>query len=68
MIWLLVLRLGSVYDRIDAMFDHYFDWSLKEATRIRVRTGKRLKITELSETLKSFESFLCISQNKELSK
>ena len=63
-----VLRIGLIYDRIDAIFDHYLDWSFKEATRIRGGTGKRFRVTDLSNIPKSFESFLCISQNKKLSK
>ena len=59
-----VLRLGSGYDRIDAVFDRYFDQSLKVATRISRGTGPRFKITELSEIPKNFERFLHISQNK----
>ena len=52
------------YDRIDAVFDRYFDRSLKEATRISRGTGTRLKITELCGIPKNFESFLHVSQNK----
>ena len=59
-----LLRLGSGYDRIDAVFDRYFDQSLKKATRISRGTGTRFKITELSEIPKNFESFSYISQNK----
>ena len=59
-----VLRLGSGYDRIDAVFDRYFDRSLKEATQISRGTGTRFKITEFSEIPKNFERFLNTSQNK----
>ena len=59
-----VLKQGSGYDRIDAVFDRYFDRSLKEATRIRRGTETRLKITELCGIPKNFESFLHVSQNK----
>ena len=59
-----VLKQGSGYDRIDAVFDRYFDRSLKEATRISRGTGTRLKITELCGIPKNFESFLHVSQNK----
>ena len=40
-----VLRLGSGYDRIDAVFNHYYDLSLKEAKQISKGTGTRFKIT-----------------------
>ena len=45
-----VLRLGSGYDRIGAVFDHYFDWSLKGANRISRGTGASFKITEISKS------------------
>ena len=63
-----VLRIDLIYDRIDAIFDHYLDWSFKEATRITVGAGKRFRFTDLSKILKSFERFLYISQNKKISK
>ena len=59
-----VLKQGWGYDRIDAVFDRYFDRSLKEATRISRGTETRLKITELCGIPKNFESFLHVSQNK----
>ena len=59
-----VLRLGSGYDRIDAVFDRYFNRSLKEATQISRETGTRFIITKHSEIPKNFEIFLHISQNK----
>ena len=59
-----LLRLGSGYDGIDAVFDRYFDRSLKEATRISRGTRRRFKISELSEIPKNFRSFSHISQNK----
>ena len=60
----MILRLASSYDRIDVVFDRYFDRSLKEVTRISRGTGTRFKITELPKIPKNFESFLHISQNK----
>ena len=59
-----VLKHGSGYDRIEAVFDQYFDRSLKEATRISRGTATRPKITELRGIPKNFESFLHVSQNK----
>ena len=61
-----VLKQGSGYDSIDAVFDRYFHRSLKEATRISRGSGKRLKITELCGIPKNFlhESFLHVIQNK----
>ena len=59
-----VLKQGSGYDRIDAVFDRYFDRSLKEAARISRGTGTRLKITGLCGIPKNFVSFLHVSQNK----
>ena len=56
-----VLKQGSGYDRIDAVFDRYFERSLKDTTRISKGTGTRLKITELCSFPKSF---LHVSQNK----
>ena len=50
-----VLKQGSRYDRIDAVFDWYFDRSLKEATQISTGIGTRLKITELCDIPKNFE-------------
>ena len=66
MIWLLFYTtsyLDLVRARIDTVFVHYFDRSLKEATQIRSKWNK-IKISELSEIPKNFESFLHISQNK----
>ena len=45
---LAVLRLGSVYNKIDAVFDRYFDRSLKEATLISGGNA-----TKLSKSLNS---------------
>ena len=59
-----LLKQGLGYDRIDAVFDRYFDRSLKEATRISRGLGTKLKITELCGIPKNFESFLHVSQNK----
>ena len=52
-----VLRIGLIYGRIDAIFDHYLDWSFKEATRITGGARKRFRFTDLSKNPKSFESF-----------
>ena len=43
-----ILRLGSVYNKIDAVFDRYFDRSLKEATLISGGNA-----TKLSKSLNS---------------
>ena len=51
-----ILRLGSGYDRIDAVFDRYFDPSLK-AAQISRGTGTRFKTTELSEIPKTSKVF-----------
>ena len=59
-----VLTLGSGYERINAVFNRYYDRSLKEVKHISRGTGTKFKITELSEIPKNFESFLHISQNK----
>ena len=61
-----VLRQGSGYNRINVVFDCYFNQSLKEATRISGGTGTRFKITELLEIPKNFGSFLHISQKKNI--
>ena len=45
-----VHRLGSGYDRIDAVFDHYFDRGLKGANRISRGTRASFKIPEISKS------------------
>ena len=52
-----VLRIGLIYDRIDAIFDHYLHWSFKEAARITGGARKRFRFTDLSKNPKRFESF-----------
>ena len=59
-----VLRLGSDYERIDLVFDCYFNWTLKEVTRISKGIGARFQITELPEIPKYFENLLHINQNR----
>ena len=59
-----VLRLGSDYERIDLVFDCYFNWTLKEVTRISKGTGARFQIIELPEIPKHFENLLHINQNR----
>ena len=52
-----ITELGSGYERINIVFDRYFNQSLKEGTRNSRGTGARFKIIELSEIPKSFECF-----------
>ena len=42
-----ILRLVSDNDRVNRVFHLYFDWGLKEATRINRGIRTRFKITEL---------------------
>ena len=52
-----ITELGSGYERINVVFDRYFNQSLKEGAQNSRGTGARFKITELSEIPKSFECF-----------
>ena len=65
MLYYEVLRIGSEYDRIDIVFDRYFDSSLKEDTRSSRDSGTLLKFDENTDIPQDMaDNFLKNSENK----
>ena len=60
-----MLRLGSDFDRIDIVFDRYFENSLKEDTRKGRGQGTRLLFNENTDIpADMIDNFLKNSENK----
>ena len=65
MLYYEVLRIGSEYDRIDIVFDRYFDSSLKEDARSSHGNGALLTFDENTDIPQDMpDNFLKNSENK----
>ena len=66
LLYYYILKLGMDFDRIDLVFDRYFDNSLKEDTRKNRGSGSRFAFTNDTALPNNMtENFLKNSQNKE---